>query len=70
MPTPITRVSTIASRVMAGPMMAMPLAMLACTSCWEAELRENLASALAFPRSTNSRKNGSASLLRGQKGKV
>lgn len=61
-PTPIANVSTKASKVMDGPIIAMPLPIFFCSSSWLSAVSENLANALAFDKSTNRRKKGRASL--------
>lgn len=61
-PTPRTRVSTIVSKVIVGPIMAMPFAMLFLTSSLLDALSANCASRPVFDRSINSRKKNNASL--------
>jgi hypothetical protein len=58
----MTRVSTIVSRVMVGPSMAIPCAMLCFTSSWLRELSAYCARTVAFDRSISSRKKKRASL--------
>lgn len=58
----MTSVITKASRVIVGPKIAIPLAMLSEISPVELLLNANLARALALDRSIRSKKNGMASL--------
>ena len=61
-PTPMTKASVVASRVIAGPSMASPLAMFLVISSLVVELRAKTARALALDRSIRKKKNGKASL--------
>lgn len=61
-PTLMTRVPTIESRVIVGPNKAMPRAILSFSSFWLVELSANWASTDAFERSRTSTKKKSASL--------
>ena len=57
----------MASRVIAGPSIAIPLAIFLVISSLVVELRANTASALALERSIRKKKNGRASLEKKKK---
>ena len=66
-PTPIASASVIASNVIAGPNIAIPLAIFLVISSLVVEFRANTARALALDRSIRKKKNGRASLERDSK---
>lgn len=61
-PTPMTRVSTIVSKVIVGPKTAIPLAILFLISSWFEALKADWANMAAFDKSISSRKKNNASL--------
>lgn len=62
MPTPITKVSTIVSKVIVGAKTAIPLAILLLISSWLEAPKADWANTAAFDKSISNRKKNSASL--------